>query len=86
MISNTVDWLTLQMNNVTHQSILNRMLSEREKTEGILEKDKQFCFSNMLIEFGVELSDEQIEKMLLVLTQEQVECINKKLDIEHGWY
>ena len=74
------------MNNVTHQSILNRMVSQHQKTEGIVHQQKQFCFSNMVSEFGVELSDQQIEKMLLVLTQEQIETINKKLDREHGWY
>ena len=72
------------MNNVTHQSVLTRMVSQHEKSEGIA--DKPFCFSNMLTQFGVELSDQQIEKMLLVLTQEQIESINKELDRKHCWF
>lgn len=50
----------------------------------------RFCFSSLLSEFGyyIELTSEQINKMISVLTVEQLEKVNNhfhKAGIS-GWY
>ena len=48
----------------------------------------RFCFSSMLTEFGydIDLSTEQINKMISILTIEQLEKVNTHLNNTNGWY
>ena len=48
----------------------------------------RFCFSSLLSEFGhdIELSPEQIYRMISILTVEQLEKVNNHLSNSNGWY
>ena len=48
----------------------------------------RFCFSSLLSEFGhdIELSSEQIYRMISILTVEQLEKVNNHLNKDPNWY
>lgn len=59
--------------------VLNRMLSHLCEQERIMDV-KLLCFMSMLRHFGFSITEEQLEKLLSVLTEEQIGLINKGLD------
>lgn len=48
----------------------------------------RFCFSSLLSEFAydIELTTEQIIKMLSILTVEQLEKVNERFNNNKNWY
>ncbi len=70
---------------ITHLSVLNRMIEEFKTVENRTYEDT-FYFGFMLSEFGLKISEEQSKKMLSILTQEQIEAINRKLDEKQTWF
>ena len=48
-------------------------------------RDKQFCLTG-ISDLGVELTEEQIDKMFALLTPEQLKTINETLDSVKGWF
>ena len=75
---------------MNHKQTLERLISFYEKTEGINNDSKRFCFSCTLIEFGLKFTSEQIDKMFSIFTQYQLDMIKSQLDKEEGdeshWY
>ena len=63
-----------------------------KKTEGFQVDTKKFCFSCVLIEFRLKFTSEQIDQMFELVTQDQLNMINNRLDIEEeendgsSWY
>ena len=52
------------------------------------DKISRFCFSSLLSEFSsdIELTSEQINNMIFILTVEQLEKVNDHLNKSKCWY
>lgn len=77
----------------TYISTLNRLVSEVKEDWDKYEHHKYelidaqtFVFPCIFMDLGVKLTFDQIEQMLSILTQEQLDLINKKLDDKISWY
>ena len=64
--------------------ILNRMLSKYTECSGL--DAKVFCFERMLDQFGVKITEQQFEKILSVLTDEQLDQVEKGLESNKNWF
>jgi hypothetical protein len=76
--------------NYTSSSTFSRLVSVYQKSENtrFVEDElitKRFVFG-CLRDLGVKLNLEQLEKMMELLTPEQLKTINERLDKEDGGY
>ena len=99
--SREIDYLSdVKLRELLSKKFLNRMMKqyadEEYKEEDINSDTKlnsiisRFCFSSVLSEFAydIDLSSEQIYKMISILTIEQLEKVNNHLTKSgsKGWY
>lgn len=98
--SGQIDNITdIKLCEILSKKYLNKMMKEYSKseypTENIFSDIKlhdlisKFCFSSSLTEFGydIELTSEQIYRMISILTIEQLEKMNDRLNRNSGsWY
>jgi len=88
----------LKLREILGKKYLTKMMKqysdEEYKTQDV-DSDKKlnymiskFCFTSALIEFGhdIDLSTEQIFKMISILTFEQLEKLNDHLNKDKNWY
>ena len=88
----------VELRKILSKKVLDKMMkgySEAEYPNQDVFTDKKlnslilrFCFSSLLSEFGhdIELSSEQIYRMISILTVEQLEKVNNHLNKSTGWY
>ena len=78
--------LTKMMKQYSDAEYKNVDVFSDDKLKNIISR---FCFSSLISEFayGINLTSDQINKMVPILTNEQLEKISYKLDKNpNGWY
>lgn len=79
-------FLTKMMKEYSDSEYPNQDIFSDKKLNPMISR---FCFSSLLSEFGydIELTSEQINKMISILTIEQLEKVNNHLNNNtNGWY
>ncbi len=68
------------------EKVLKKMTLQHLTSENRV-PSKEFCFKAMLTEFGLHLTDEQVNQMVQTLTIEQIKIVDKLLDNNGNfWY
>lgn len=71
----------------TTNSTLNRMVDQLEKSEGECKYSARTCISALFTsDFDLDFPEEQLQTILSVLTNDQINQINDKLDKGLSWF
>ncbi len=85
------DYLSdVKLRQLVSKKILNKMMKQYPNLHDKKLNDKisRFCFSSLLSKFtyDIELTSEQINKMISILTVDQLEKVNDHLNKSKCWY